>query len=197
MAVSVRRVCVYCASSLGTDPELRRAADRLGRLLAAADVGLVYGGGAVGLMGVIADAAMSEGGTVTGVIPTGVFTREVGHPGITELIEVSSMHERKATMFELADAFVALPGGLGTLEELFEIATWAQLGMHAKPVIVVDHDGYYRPLFELLDGAVASGLMREQNRRILHRVTSVDDVLDAVSSYVVEPVPKWLDIDET
>ncbi len=193
----LRRVCVYCASSLGTDPKYRESATRLGEILAEHDVGLVYGGGAVGLMGTIADAAMGAGAEVIGVIPTALFSREIGHSGLTELIEVGSMHERKAKMFDLSDAFVALPGGLGTLEELFEVATWSQLGTHDKPVVVVDVDGYYTPLFDFIDGAVAAGLMREKNRQIIVRVERVEQVMDALSSYSREHVQKWLDLDET
>jgi len=165
--------------------------------MASHDIGLVYGGGQVGLMGTIADAVMNSGGHVTGVIPTAVFSREVGHTGISELVEVDSMHARKTMMFDLADAFVALPGGLGTLEELFEVATWSQLGMHDKPIVVVDIDGYYERLFDLIDGAVEAGLMKGVNRDILARVDSVADVLPAIETYSRQSVPKWLDADET
>ena len=197
MSRDLRRVCVYCASSPGHDPSLAAAATELGRRLAAENIGLVYGGGAVGLMGTVADAVMEAGGEVTGIIPKNLFSREVGHDGITELIEVGSMHERKTLMFERSDAFVALPGGLGTLEELFEVATWSQLGLHDKPIVIVDLDGYYAPLIELIDGAVAAGLMREINREIIVSVPDVDGVLDALRSYERSLVPKWLDADST
>ena len=197
MPSAIRRICVYCASSLGSGNRFRDSAAELGTIMAANNVGLVYGGGRVGLMGTIADAVMDGGGHVTGVIPTAVFSREVGHSGITKLIEVDSMHTRKTKMSELADAFVALPGGLGTLEELFEIATWSQLGMHAKPIIVVDIDDYYAPLFDLIEGAVDAGLMKGVNRDILTRVTSVAEVLPAIDAYTREAVPKWIDADGT
>ena len=146
---------------------------------------MVYGGNVSGLMGAVADAAMAAGGAVTGVIPQGVFSREMPHPGLTELIEVASMHERKQQMYSLADAFVGLPGGLGTLEEVAEIATWAQLGLHAKPIVVVDIAGFWRPLLDWLDGAVSAGFIKRANRSIVTSVASVDDVLSAISSYGV------------
>ena len=148
-------------------------------------------------MGTIADAVMERGGEVIGVIPTAVFSKEVGHPGLTELIEVDSMHTRKAKMFDLADAFVVLPGGLGTLEELFEVATWSQLGMHTKPIVLLDTDGYYAPLFEFVEGAINAGLMKPENRDILTRVEQPHDVLGAIATYSRLVVPKWLDEDET
>lgn len=177
---ALRSLCVYCGSSVGHDPAHRAAAESLGALLAGAGVRLVYGGGAVGLMGVVADAVMAGGGRVTGVIPTGLFSAEVGHTGITELIEVGSMHERKQRMAEESDAFLALPGGLGTLEELAEITTWAQLGIHDKPVGVLDLDGFWAPLLAFLDGAVEAGFLRPTNRALIRRVTSVDAVLDVL-----------------
>ncbi|HEX3796033.1 MAG TPA: TIGR00730 family Rossman fold protein, partial [Acidimicrobiales bacterium] len=137
-------ICVYCGSSKGSDPAFAQAARHLGTTLARHHITLVYGGGAVGLMGVLADAALAAGGEVRGVIPRDLFRRDVPHQGLTELIEVESMHERKQKMFELADAFVALPGGLGTMEELTEMATWAQLGLHHKPIATLDVKGYWR-----------------------------------------------------
>jgi len=144
-------------------------------------VRLVYGGGSVGLMGVVADAALAAGGEVLGVIPAGLFVTEIGHQGLTELVEVGSMHERKARMAAEADAFVALPGGLGTLEELAEMATWAQLGIHAKPVAVLDLDGFWSPLLAFLDSAVAAGYIRPEHRALVTRLTDVDDVLPTLS----------------
>lgn len=142
---------------------------------------LVYGGGSVGLMGVVADAVLAAGGEVTGVIPAGLFVTEIGHQGLTELLEVGSMHERKARMAAEAEAFVALPGGLGTLEELAEIATWAQLGIHAKPVAVLDLDGFWSPLLAFLDSAVDAGFVRPEHRALVTRLTDVDDVLPTLS----------------
>lgn len=144
-------------------------------------VRLVYGGGSVGLMGVVADAALAAGGEVLGVIPAGLFVTEIGHQGLTELVEVGSMHERKARMAAEADAFVALPGGLGTLEELAEMATWAQLGIHAKPVAVLDLDGFWSPLLAFLDSAVAAGYIRPEHRALVTRLTDVEDVLPTLS----------------
>ncbi|GAC1543986.1 MAG: TIGR00730 family Rossman fold protein [Acidimicrobiales bacterium] len=171
------RVGVFCGSSDGTSPAYLESARELGSRLGAAGIGVVYGGNVKGLMGAVADSAMAAGGTVTGVIPVGLFSKEMPHPDLTELIEVASMHERKTRMYDLADAFIGLPGGLGTLEEVAEISTWAQLGLHAKPVVVVDVDGFWRPLLEWLDGAVAAGFIKPVNRRI---ITSAPTVADAV-----------------
>lgn len=156
----------------------------------------MYGGGAVGLMGILADAALGAGGGVIGVIPKGLFRREIGHPGLTELIEVDSMHARKQKMFELSDAFVALPGGLGTLEELTEMATWGQLGIHDKPMVTLDVNGYWQRFYALLESAVASGFMPRENLNLVANVTSVDQVLSALRSYRVPYTDKWLDLDE-
>lgn len=158
-------MCVYCASSIGTDPRFAEAADALGSMLARRGVRLVYGGGRVGLMGRVADATLAGGGEVYGVIPKGLFSKEVAHTGVTQLFEVDSMHERKQLMFELSDAFVALPGGLGTLEELAEITTWAQLGIHAKPILLVDVDGFWSPLVALLDGMVTARFLKPRTGR--------------------------------
>lgn len=176
-------LCVYCGSRVGNDPRNVEIAAELGRAMAAADVRLVYGGGSVGLMGAVADAVMAGGGRVLGVIPKGLFRTEQGHTGITELVEVASMHERKARMATEADAFVALPGGLGTLEELAEISTWAQLGIHSKPVGVLDVDGFWAPLLEFLDGAVTAGFVSPANRELIVRIDDVDDVLPVLSSH--------------
>ena len=193
----IRSLCVYCGSSTGRDPAHRTAAAAVGRLLAANGVRLVYGGGAIGLMGVLADAVMDAGGEVLGVIPTGLFSNEVGHQGITELVEVGSMHERKQRMAEEADAFLALPGGLGTLEELAEITTWAQLGIHSKPVGVLDLDGFWQPLLAFLDSAVESGFLRPANRELVVRVTDVDDVLRVLGTHRTPANPPVLGPDET
>jgi uncharacterized protein (TIGR00730 family) len=187
-----QRVCVFCASSPGNDPELTAATVALGRLLAARGHELVYGGGAVGLMGVVADTVMEAGGRVTGVIPSKLFSREVGHVGLTELIEVETMHERKALMYEMSDAFIALPGGFGTMEELAETLTWSQIGLHAKPIGVLDVGGFWDPLLELLDGAVERELLKKTNRDLLVSASDPATLLDALAAY--EPVrePKWI-----
>lgn len=193
----IRSLCVYCGSSLGRDPIHVRIAEQVGALLAASGVRLVYGGGDVGLMGVLADAVMAGGGEVLGVIPVGLFETEQGHRGITELVEVGSMHERKARMAAESDAFLALPGGLGTLEELAEILTWAQLGIHAHPVGVLDVNGFWEPLIGFLDGAVAAGFLRPANRSLLRVIDSVDEILEVLSRPLPSPVVPILGPDET
>lgn len=187
-----RRVCVFCASSPGDDPEITAATVALGRLLAERGHELVYGGGAVGLMGLVADTVMAEGGTVRGVIPAGLFSQEVGHTGLTELTEVATMHERKALMYELSDAFIALPGGFGTLEELAETLTWSQIGLHAKPVGVLDVGGFWQPLLDLLDGAVDRRLLKPANRALLVARSNPADLLDALGAHEPTREPKWI-----
>jgi uncharacterized protein (TIGR00730 family) len=195
--VPVRSVCVYCASSPGFDPAYGDLARELGTRLVAEDLRLVYGGGAVGLMGILADEVLARGGEVVGVIPRGLFAREIAHHGLTELHEVESMHERKALMFELAEAFVALPGGLGTLEELAEITTWAQLGLHRAPIVLLDVKNFWSPLLALLDGAVAEGFLHPDNRALLTRVDTLDDLLTELGRPRPVPAQKWLDASET
>jgi uncharacterized protein (TIGR00730 family) len=189
-------VCVYCGSSLGRDPAFASVAAEVGRRVAGEGLTLVYGGGSVGLMGVVADAALDAGGRVIGVIPRSVFQREVAHRELSELIEVDSMHDRKLLMFELADAFVALPGGIGTLEELTEVASWAQLGLHDKPVATLDVNGFWQPFHEFLDGIVTEGLLRERNRRLVVNVDEVSRLLDVLRAHEVRSVEKWIDLDE-
>lgn len=174
-------VCIFCGSSNPPDEAYGQAARVVGRLLAARDIELVYGGGQVGLMGQVADACLGAGGRVTGVIPVGLFSREVGHTGLTRLYEVESMHDRKRMMYELADAFVALPGGLGTLEELAEAATWSQLGLHRKPVVLLDVDGFWDPLVGLLDRMVTVGLLKPANRRLIQLAATAEEALDLLS----------------
>jgi uncharacterized protein (TIGR00730 family) len=175
-------LCVYCASSDGADPAHRETARRLGQLLAEHGVRLVYGGGRVGLMGIVADAVLAAGGKVTGVIPYHLEAREVGHKDVTELIVVDSMHGRKHRMFELADAFAVLPGGLGTLDETIEIITWRQLGLHDKPIVLIDDDGYWAPLFDLVDHAIAKGFASKETKRLYSVVGHVDDVFEAIAA---------------
>ena len=160
----LRRVCVYCGSRPGLRPAYAHAARQLGVELARRGIGLVTGGGAVGLMGAVANAALEGGGEATGVIPRAMVEREVGHASLTELRVVETMHQRKATMASLADAFVAMPGGLGTLEEIAEALTWVQLGIHAKPCAILDVEGYYAPLIDWLDGAVREGFVLPERR---------------------------------
>ncbi len=175
-------LCVYCGSSSGVDRSHRDAAARLGRLMAERGVRLVFGGGNIGLMGALAQAALDAGGSVTGVIPRHLADREVAHPDVTELIVVDSMHERKLRMFQLADAFAVLAGGLGTLDETFEIITWRQLGLHDKPIVLVDCAGYWAPLRRLLDHVAASGFAGEGASRLFTVVERVDDVFAAIDA---------------
>jgi uncharacterized protein (TIGR00730 family) len=180
--VTLRTVCVFCGSSAPADPRYRDAARALGALVARRGINLVYGGGSVGLMGELADAALGHGGRVTGVIPAGLFAREVGHTGLAELHEVASMHERKQLMYDLSDAFVALPGGLGTLEELAEVATWAQLGLHSKPIALLDVDGFWGPLVTLLDRMVGTGLLKPASRDLIQLTQSAEEALNALAA---------------
>ncbi len=180
----IRRLCVYCGSAAGVRPAYAEAAHVLGTRLAAEGVGLVTGGGRVGLMGVVADAALAAGGEATGVIPQALMDREVGHGGLTELHVVASMHARKALMATLSDAFVALPGGLGTLEEIAEMMTWAQLGLHPKPCGLLDVDGYYAPLVRFLDHATAEGFVRPEHRALLVVDADVDRMLARLRAHV-------------
>ncbi len=178
----VKRLCVYCGSSSQVDEIYRRAAARLGQVIAQAGIELVYGGGRVGLMGLMADAALAAGGRVIGVIPHLLHDREVGHAGVGELIVVGSMHERKQRMFDLADAFVMLPGGLGTLDETIEILTWKQLGLHDKPVIIADIAGYWAPLRRLVEHIIGKGFAGASARGFFHVVPSIDDILPALAA---------------
>jgi len=170
---AIRRLCVYCGSSGAVDAQYRAAAAELGARLAEARIGLVYGGGRVGLMGLLADAVLAAGGTVTGVIPADLRDAELAHRGVSELVVVDSMHERKRVMAERADAFAVLPGGIGTLDETFEILSWKQLRLHAKPIFLVDVGGYWAPLRALLDHVVASGFAAPQTRELLQIVPNV------------------------
>jgi len=194
--VALRAVCVFCGSSAPADPRYRDAARTLGSLLARRGVDLVYGAGSVGLMGELADAALGHGGRVIGVIPAGLFAREVGHTGLTELHEVASMHERKQLMYDLSDAFVALPGGLGTLEELAEVATWSQLGLHSKPVVLLDVDGFWEPLVSQLDRMAGVGLLKPASRDLIQRTRSADEALRALAAARPAHPKKWITAQE-
>jgi uncharacterized protein (TIGR00730 family) len=194
--VALRAVCVFCGSSAPADPRYRDAARALGALVARRGVDLVYGGGSVGLMGELADAALGHGGRVIGVIPAGLFAREVGHTGLTELHEVASMHERKRLMYDLSDAFVALPGGLGTLEELAEVATWSQLGLHSKPVILLDVDGFWAPLVSQLDRMAGVGLLKPANRDLIQRTRSAEEALAVIAAARPSDGKKWITAEE-
>ncbi len=167
MPEKIRSLCIYCGSSTGQDPAFAQAAKTLGELMADQGLALVYGGGHVGLMGIVADAVLAAGGTVTGVIPKALMDTEVGHEQLTRLLVVNDMHERKALMAEHADGFVALPGGIGTLEELFEVMTWLQLGYHAKPVGLLNVGGFYDELLVFLDKQRDAGFLRSEHRDLL------------------------------
>ncbi len=193
----MKRVCVYCGSNPGTRPEYRAAAENLGRLLAEQGLGLVYGGGGVGLMGVVADAVLAAGGEVVGVMPAALIAREVGHKGLSDLRVVETMHERKALMVELADGFLALPGGIGTMDELFEVWTWAQLGSHHKPCAVLNVAGYYTPLLTFLDHMVDNGFLRAEHRRQLVVDEEPASLLDRMRTYVPLVTRKWIDQTQT
>jgi uncharacterized protein (TIGR00730 family) len=186
------RVCVYAGSNFGNDPAYRAAAEDVSRTLATRGIGVVYGGAKAGLMGVLADAALRQNGEVIGVIPRALVDREIAHQGLTDLRVVGSMHERKALMAELSDAFVALPGGAGTLEELIEIYTWSQLGLHDKPMGVLNVRGYYDGLAALLDHAVHEGFLREQHRAAMHIAETPEELLEAFDGWAPTKVAKWL-----
>jgi uncharacterized protein (TIGR00730 family) len=190
----VTRICVFCGSSPGTHPGYAEAARELATLLVRRRLGLVYGGGSVGLMGVLADTALAQGGEVIGVIPRGLATRELLHTGVTELRLVESMHERKATMAALADGFVALPGGLGTLDETLEILTWAQLGIHRKPVGLLNVRGYWDALLRLVAHAVEEGFVRPEHVGLLLTGGTPAELLDRVTTWRPPALPRaWLD----
>ena len=190
-------ICVFCGSNAGNQPIYRSEAEKLGRLLAARGIELVYGGGNIGLMGAVADACLEAGGTVVGVIPQALMGKEVAgrpvdHRTLTRLEVVDSMHTRKARMAELAEGFIALPGGFGTFEEFCEILTWGQLGFHAKPMGLLNVNGFYDPLLAMLDRAVADGFLRLQNRAMALADSDIEGLLAAMAAYRAEPVSKWL-----
>jgi uncharacterized protein (TIGR00730 family) len=193
----VRRLCVFSGSSPGGHPDYAQAAGELGRTLAEQDIGLVYGGASVGLMGTIADAALDAGGEVVGVIPQALVDREIAHPGLSDLHVVGSMHERKARMADLADGFIALPGGMGTLEELFEVYTWTQLGLHAKPLGLLDIRGYYAQLAAFLDHAVAERFVTVEHREMLVVEQRAEAMLEAFRRWRPPLRAKWIDRSQT
>ena len=193
----MKSICVFCGSNAGNQPIYRSEAEKLGRLLAARGIELVYGGGNIGLMGAVADACLEAGGTVVGVIPQALMGKEVAgrpvdHRTLTRLEVVDSMHTRKARMAELAEGFIALPGGFGTFEEFCEILTWGQLGVHAKPMGLLNVNGFYDPLLAMLDRAVADGFLRPQNRAMALADSDIEGLLAAMAAYRAEPVSKWL-----
>jgi uncharacterized protein (TIGR00730 family) len=193
----MRHLCVFCGSSPGLRPTYIEAARRLGTMLAGSGITVVFGGGSVGLMGALADATLSAGGKVIGVIPRGLVGRELGHGALTELRIVDSMHDRKAVMSELADAFIVLPGGAGTMEEFFEVWSWAQLGIHRKPCGILNVDGYFDPLLAFLDWMVSEGFLRPQHRAMVLVERDLQQLLTRLSDYEAPPVAEWISGDKT
>jgi uncharacterized protein (TIGR00730 family) len=187
------RVCVFAGSSTGVRPEYRAAADALGRAVAARGIGVVYGGAHVGLMGVLADAALKAGGEVVGVIPRALVAKELAHTGLTDLHVVESMHQRKALMADLADGFIALPGGWGTLDELFEILTWAQLGLHRKPCGLLNVQGYFDRLLSFVDYSIAEGFVRRDYRQLIAVADAAEPLLELLATQTPPTVAKWID----
>lgn len=194
--MTFHRICVFCGSNLGIHPVYRTAAGQLASLLVQRGIQLVYGGGNIGLMGVLADTVLAEGGTVIGVIPESLMAREVGHRGLTELRVVSSMHERKALMSDLSDAFVALPGGFGTFEEFCEIVTWSQLGIHHKPCGLLNVNGYYDALLRLFDHAVREGFLHPDNRALVLDDAEPKRLLDKMAAFRPTRAAKWIGREE-
>ena len=188
----MKRVAVFCGSSAGFDPVFRSHAEQLGFQLADRGMEVVYGGGKVGLMGYLADAALASGGRVIGVIPHFLRIKEVAHQGLTEMIILPDMHQRKAKIHAMADGFIALPGGYGTLDEFFEALTWAQLGLHPKPVGLLNIKGFFLPIIQALDRMVEEGFLRKENREILQVSEDSVDLLNRMLDYKAFEVPKWL-----
>ena len=186
----INALCVYCGSSTGHDPRHEATAVALGRMLAREGITLVYGGGRVGLMGIVADAALAAGGKVIGVIPTLLKTAELAHTGLTELIAVETMHDRKHRMFEIADAFAILPGGLGTLDEAFEIITWRQLGLHDKPILLIDSAGYWQPFRALLAHIIDGGFARPETAALVSVVETIEDIPALLASLPAPALPE-------
>ena len=190
------RLCVFCGSSTGNRPAYRQAAEQLGRVLVERGIELVYGGGNIGLMGVLADTVLARGGKVTGVIPDSLMAREVGHRGLTELRIVNSMHERKALMSDLSDGFIALPGGFGTLEEFCEVVTWSQLGLQSKPCGLLNVESYYAPLLELFDQAMREGFLSKENRGLVLDDEDPGRLLEKMAAFKPVEPGKWIERDE-
>jgi len=185
-------IAVYCGSSSGVNGIYREQAEYLGNLLANRQIDVVFGGGKVGLMGILADAALKAGGKVTGIIPGFLHVKEVAHDGLSEMITVENMHVRKALIYEKSDGFIALPGGFGTLDELFEMLTWAQLGLHQKPVGILNVNGYFNSILEAIDTMVGEGFLKMENRDIIQVSGKAGELLQRMENYHAPPVPKWI-----
>jgi uncharacterized protein (TIGR00730 family) len=192
----MKRITVFCGSSFGTEEIYKEQVTLLGQTLAKQNIELVYGGANVGLMGAVADGVLNEGGKAIGVLPNFLRSKEIAHLGLTELILVESMHERKTKMNDLCDGVIALPGGFGTLEELFEMLTWAQLGLHKKPIAILNINGFYDSLIELTKVMVEKGLLKETNQQMLLVSDTIDDLLEQMKNYVAPTTGKWIDKDK-
>lgn len=192
----MKRITVFCGSSFGTEEIFKEQAALLGETLAKQNIELVYGGANVGLMGAVADGVLNNGGKVIGVLPNFLRSKEIAHLGLTELIVVESMHERKTKMNDLCDGVIALPGGFGTLEELFEMVTWAQLGLHKKPIAILNINGFYDSLIQLTEVMVSKGLLKEVNQQMLLVSDNIDDLLDKMNNYKAPTVGKWIEKEE-
>lgn len=193
----MKSICVFAGSNSGTRDEYTAAAKELGRVVARRKLGLIYGGARVGLMGALADAALGEGGHVTGVMPQALVDKEVAHHGLSELKVVKSMHERKAMMSDLADGYVALPGGWGTMEEFFEVLTWGQLGLHHKPCGLLNIQGYFDGLLDFVEHSITEGFVRREYRAMICVSAAPGDLLDAMAAYRPPVVRKWIERTET
>ncbi len=193
----MNRICVFCGSKTGSEPLFLEMAIRLGQVLAERGLDLVYGGASIGLMGAVADSVIAGGGKVVGVIPEAMSSKEVAHDGLTEMHVVSSMHERKSMMARLADAFVALPGGFGSFEELLEMITWAQLGIHRKPVGILNVSGYYDPLIQLFERAIEEGFIKPRNRQLFVIEREPDRLLQTLVAHRLPEVKRWITERET
>ncbi len=193
----MKSITVFCGSSAGTHPQYIQQATILGKTLAIDGIDLVYGGAKVGLMGAVADGALTAGGKVIGVLPDFLRSKEIAHPGLTELILVKDMHQRKMKMNELCNAVIALPGGFGTLEELFEMLTWAQLGLHKKPIGILNTDGFYDDLIAMLDGMVSKGFLKQANRDMAIVSSEIGELLSLMKQYQPPIVSKWIDPEKT
>lgn len=190
--ITLKRITIFCGSSLGTDELYQSQASLVGQTLAKNNIELVYGGAKIGLMGAVADGVLSNGGKVIGVLPYFLKSKEIAHQGLTDLILVNTMHERKTKMNELCDGVIALPGGFGTIEELFEMLTWAQLGLHKKPIGILNVDGFYDTLIDLIQTMVDKGFLKQINKQMLLVSDTIDDLLNQMNEYVAPAVGKWI-----
>lgn len=193
----LKKIAVFCASSDGVDPFIYQEAYQVGSFLANNGIELIFGGSKLGLMGQVSQGALDNNGQVTGVIPEFLKTKEVAHPGLTRLITTRDMHERKLKMHDLSDGFIALPGGFGTLEEFFEILTWGQLGLHRKPIGILNSAGFYDDLLEMMDTMVDKGLLNRKNKELVLVSGTIGDLLDKMRRFKPLPVPKWMNKDQT